>query len=176
MPSRCRALPVCHSLVQDMSPDFLEALVALREEVQLNSLQSILTRCVLLPRSPLCSQHTRRLASIEGQYYGGSDANGPDDAAGAADEESQQLAHPPRAHTASAANASSGRPTSTSAAGRKADGLVRAFFRTRACSVLLNPVLLLVSCFCQSSSLRCLAAPPLLCTRPSPVTLRPRLR
>jgi hypothetical protein len=109
----------------------------------------------------LRSQHTRRLAAIEMQYY--------DDVAGAADEESQPAAPASRAHTGgTAAEASSGRPVSASAAGRKADGLVRWILpRTRVW--LAHPPLVpspTVSCLCQSSSVLCLAAPPSICARP----------
>jgi hypothetical protein len=105
-----------------MSPDFLEALVALREEVARDMTVRDIACCLT------CSflQHTRRLAAIEGQYYGGSTFGGNENSAGAADEESQPMAAVSRAHSGGSANeASSGRPVSTSAAGRKADGLVR---------------------------------------------------
>jgi len=124
-----------------MSPDFLEALVALREEVARAYYGRLVLMWVITCRvTHSCLQHTRRLAAIEGQYYGGSAAVGNDDA-GAADEESHSLTLPSRAHgggTAAEANdsgdrRSGARPLSTSAAGRKADGLVRVASITHEC-------------------------------------------
>ena len=116
-----------------MSPDFLQPLVALREEVLWALFYAQYSIVVArLGASLVALQHTRRLAAIEGQYYGSSSTGFNDDAAGAADDESQPLAVAPRAHTGGAAvEASSGRPASTSVAGRKADGLVRCAALTR---------------------------------------------
>ena len=124
-----------------MSPDFLEALVALREEVaHAHGRRLVLSFVIDCHLTGCCLQHTRRLAAIEGQYYGGSAADGNDGAASAADEESQSLSLPLRAHGGGSSAApeandagdrrSGGRPVSTSAAGRKADGLVRIAFNT----------------------------------------------